>query len=80
MISKKEAGEIVSRAHFRSGMTWSEIASTIGKPPVWTTAALLGQHPMSNEDAMKVGEILKLDDDVVEALQVQPYRAAWECR
>jgi cyanate lyase len=47
---------------------------------VWTTAALLGQHPMSNEDAMKVGEILKLDDDVVEALQVQPYRAAWECR
>ncbi|MEU7768737.1 cyanase [Nocardia sp. NPDC049190] len=76
MISKTEAGEMISRARFRSGISWSEIAGTIGKPVVWTTAALLGQHPMRAEDARKVGEILKLDDDVVEALQVQPYRGA----
>lgn len=76
MISKNEAGELVSRARFRVGITWTEIADKIGKPRVWTTAALLGQHPVSREDAITVGELLDLDADVVEALQVQPYRGS----
>ncbi|MGA9870733.1 MAG: cyanase [Rhodococcus sp. (in: high G+C Gram-positive bacteria)] len=76
MITKKDAGEIVSRARFRSGTTWTEIANKLNKPAVWTTAALLGQHPMSSGDAHTVGELLQLDDDVVEVLQVQPYRGS----
>ncbi|NLU83403.1 cyanase [Rhodococcus sp. HNM0569] len=76
MIDKIEAGQIVARARFRSGKTWQELADAIGKPPVWTTAALLGQHPMTSDDAWKIGELLELDDDVVEALQVQPYRGS----
>ncbi|NLU82510.1 cyanase [Rhodococcus sp. HNM0569] len=78
MISKNDAGELMSRARFRAGLTWTEIAEKIGKPRVWTTAALLGQHSMSKEDAITVGEILDLDADVVEALQVQPYRGSSE--
>ena len=74
MLSKLEAAEIVSRARFRAGISWEEIANRLGKPPVWTTAALLGQHPMSAEDAAAVGEILDLDHEVVEALQLQPHR------
>ncbi|KEI45381.1 cyanase [Saccharopolyspora rectivirgula] len=74
MLSKLEAAEIVSRARFRADISWEEIANRLGKPPVWTTAALLGQHPMSAEDAAAVGEILDLDHEVVEALQLQPHR------
>jgi cyanate lyase len=44
----------------------------VDRPLVWTTAALLGQHPMSAEEAERVGKLLDLDPAVVEALQSQP--------
>lgn len=78
MISKKDAGEIASRARFRAGVAWADIADKLGKPVVWTTAAILGQHPLNSADAHCIGEILQLDDDVVEALQLQPYRGSSE--
>ncbi len=76
MVSKQEAAEIVRAAQFRSGRSWTEIAEAIGRPPVWTVAALLGQHPVPAEEAAKVGQLLELDDDVVQALQMQPYRGS----
>lgn len=75
MVSKQEAAEIVRAAQFRSGRSWTEIAEAIGRPPVWTVAALLGQHPVPAEEAAKVGQLLELDD-VVQALQMQPYRGS----
>ena len=44
MISKAEAGQVVRLQKFRKGLTWAAIAAEIGKDPVWTVAALLGQH------------------------------------
>jgi cyanate lyase len=78
MISKAEAAEIVAVARARAGVTWESIAEKIGKPAVWTTAALLGQHPMTSDDAATVGKLLGLDDAVVEALTRQPYRGSGE--
>lgn len=78
IISKQEAAHIVSVARVRAGVTWERIAEKIGRPPVWSTAALLGQHPMTRDDAEAVGELLGLDDAVVEALQRQPYRGPGE--
>lgn len=78
MVSRAEAAEIVSQARFRSGITWQDIAKRINKPEVWTVAALLGQHPLTRDDAVTVGELLTLDEPVVEALQRQPYRGALE--
>jgi cyanate lyase len=74
MISKDEAGQAVRLAKFRTGVTWSSIAEAIGKDPVWTVAALLGQHPVPADAAATVGDLLHLDEEVVEALQLQPYR------
>jgi cyanate lyase len=74
VISKKDVTDIVATAKLRAGITWKEIADKIGKPLVWTIAALQGQHPMSREDAVPVGSLLSLDEEVVEALQRQPYR------
>lgn len=76
MVTKQQAAEIVREAQFRTGTSWQKIAEAIGRPVVWTVAALLGQHPMSLEEATKAGEMLGLDEDVVLALQRQPYRGS----
>ena len=65
MVTKQQAAEIVREAQFRTGTSWQKIAEAIGRPVVWTVAALLGQHPMSLEEATKAGEMLGLDEDVV---------------
>jgi cyanate lyase len=76
VVTKQQAGEIVRLARFRAGVPWTRIAEKIGKYPVWTVAALLGQHPVPADAATTVGELLGLDADVVEALQTQPYRGS----
>jgi cyanate lyase len=78
MVTKKETAEIIRTARFRAGTSWAEIAGNIGKAPAWTVAALLGQHPMSAQDAETVGRLLSLDPEVIEALQMQPYRGSFE--
>jgi cyanate lyase len=74
LMTKAEAAENVRTARIRAGLTWAEIATRVDKPLVWTTAALLGQHPVPGETAAKVGDLLHLDEAVVEALQLQPSR------
>ncbi len=73
-LTKIEAGAIVRAARVRAGLTWAELAALLDAPVVWSTAALLGQHPLSAEQAMRAGELLELGDDVIVALQDQPYR------
>ncbi|HEY0448920.1 cyanase [Actinophytocola sp.] len=73
---KAEAGRIVARARSRAGIPWSRLAEVIDKPLVWTVAALLGKHPVPAGDARVIGELLDLDDEVLEALRLQPYRTA----
>jgi cyanate lyase len=76
MTTKQEAAQAVLTAKVRLGLTWAQIADAIGKPAVWTTAALLGQHPVPAETAKTVGGLLELSDDEVLALQLQPTRGA----
>lgn len=76
ILDKTQAGRIVDAARIRGGKTWEDLAEAIDKPLVWATAALLGQHPLSAADAEAIGTLLDLDNDVVESLQLQPYRVA----
>src|SRR5699024_8130158 len=76
MVTKQQAAETIREARFRAGVPWSQLAETIGRPTVWTIAALLGEHPMGAADAAKVGELLDLDESVVRALQLPPYRGS----
>ncbi|GAC1603446.1 MAG: cyanase [Pseudarthrobacter sp.] len=78
IVSKRDAGQIVRAARFRTGVSWAEIALAIGKDPVWVVAALLGQHALTAADAGIVGEVLGLDPEVREALQMQPYRGSFD--
>jgi len=78
VVSKTRAAEIIRHARFRSGRTWAELSEAIGRPQVWTVAALLGEHPMKAEEARTIGELLDLEDNVVQALQLPPYRGSGE--
>lgn len=76
IMSKSHAAELVTTARVRRGTTWRAIADEIGAPVAWTTAALLGQHPMTAEQARQVCEFLGLDEAVAESLQQQPVRGS----
>jgi cyanate lyase len=78
MLSKKEAAQAVLAAKVRLGLTWSQLAEAVGRPVAWTTSALLGQQPMTADQAKTAGSLLDLDEDVLVALQLQPTRGALE--
>jgi len=73
-MTKAAAAEQVVTARLRSGLTWQEIADAVGAPVVWTTAALLGNHPMPADQASAACALLGLGEDVAEALRLQPSR------
>ena len=75
-MTKKEATEAVRAAKTRLKVTWEQLAEAVGRPLAWTTAALLGQHPMTAEQADAAVAPLDLGDDVREALLLQPTRGA----
>jgi cyanate lyase len=76
MMTKKEATEAVRAAKTRLKVTWEQLAEAVGRPLAWTTAALLGQHPMTAEQADAAVALLDLGDDIREALLLQPTRGA----
>ena len=73
---REEATEQILEAKKRKGLTFEAIAQKVGRHKVWTTAALLGQHPMSAEEADAVGDLLDLGAEVIEALQEIPLRGS----
>lgn len=74
-LTKHEAAQRVRVARHRAGISWSQVAQQLGVAQEWSTAALLGSHAMTAEQATTVQELLDLDDATTEALQFQPYRA-----
>ncbi len=75
-LTKTELAEVIRLARVKHGLSWAKIAESIDKDPVWTVAALLGQHPLSASDASTVASLLDLDDEAVAVLQMMPYRGS----
>ncbi|OBG60463.1 MULTISPECIES: cyanase [unclassified Mycobacterium] len=76
VLTKPALAEAIRLARAKRGLSWVKIAESIGKDPVWTVAALLGQHPMTAGDASTVAALLGLDDEAVAVLQLMPYRGS----
>ncbi|MFJ9855021.1 cyanase [Streptomyces sp. NPDC101150] len=76
MLTKTDAAKAVRAAKIKMRLKWADIAKEVGRPVAWTTAALLGQHPMSKAEAEAAATLLGLDQETVEAFQVQPTRGA----
>ena len=61
MATRDEITEQIVLARLTKGLTWQELADAIKKPVVWTTSALLGQHPVPAELGRVVVDLLGLD-------------------
>ena len=77
-MNREEATELILEAKREKGLTFEMIANKVGKHKVWTTAALFGQHPMSEDEAETVVDLLGLDPEVAGVLQEFPMRGSLE--
>ena len=73
-MTRDEITQQIIAARLAKGLTWQQIADAIDRPVVWTTAALLGQHPISPESGHVIAEMLDLDGAVVPVLAAVPMR------
>ncbi|MFK0203949.1 cyanase [Streptomyces lavendulae] len=63
-------------AKTRKDLSWQRVADASGLSVAFTTAAVLGQHPLPEQSAKAVAELLGLDDDAVMLLQTIPVRGS----
>jgi cyanate lyase len=73
-MNRTEITEQVVVARLRHGLTWQQLADAIDRPVVWTTSALLGQHPIPVVQAKVLAEMLHLDESAVPVLAAAPMR------
>ncbi|MEV4869211.1 cyanase [Streptomyces syringium] len=57
-------------------LSWQQIADAAGLSVAFVTAAVLGQHPLPENSAKAVAELLGLDDDAAMLLQTIPTRGS----
>ncbi len=76
MMSRAEVTELVVTRKLEKKLSWTAIADAVGQSKEWTTAALLGQMTLTEEQALAAARILDLPDDAVVQLQVVPYKGS----
>lgn len=79
-MTRTELTEQIVVARLAKGLTWQQLADAIDRPVVWTTAALLGQHPIPAEQAKVLAEMLGLDESAVPVLAAAPMRGGLPAR
>ncbi|WP_026115950.1 cyanase [Nocardiopsis kunsanensis] len=77
-MRRSEATEALLEAKRTKQLTFSGIAEELGTDRVWTTAALLGQHPFDQDTAQDLQTLLDLPDEVVAVLREIPTRGSFE--
>ena len=77
-MTREELSQKISAVRRRKKLTWAALAKEVGRSPVWTTAALLGQMTLSKEEAEKAGRALGLAAEEIELLQEVPMRGSLE--
>jgi cyanate lyase len=76
-LTRDQVTEIVRDAKRKSGLSWKDICAKISDAsPVYVTAALLGQMPLSSEEAGKAVALLGLPEEVGLLLAEVPYRGS----
>src|ERR1700756_2731486 len=73
-MTRDEVTEQIVIARLQKGLTWQQLADAIDRPVVWTTAALLGQHPIPAELGKLLVGMLGIDESAVAVLASVPMR------
>nr|BAI70372.1 cyanate hydratase [Streptomyces lavendulae subsp. lavendulae] len=63
-------------AKIRRDLSWQDIADAAGLSVAFTTAAVLGQHPLPEASAEAVAALLGLDEDAALLLRTIPLRGS----
>jgi cyanate lyase len=75
-MTRNEVTELIITQKLYKKLSWGELAHTIGLSKEWTTAALLGQMALTEDQAEKIGKQLELPAEAVIQLQVIPYKGS----
>jgi len=75
-MNRHDVTELILARKLSKKLKWAQIAEVIGLSKEWTTAALLGQMILTEEQASKVGAMLDLPADAILQLQVVPYKGS----
>jgi cyanate lyase len=73
-MNRNEITEQIVVARLARGLTWQKLADAVDRPAMWTTSALLGQHPIPVELGKVLVEMLGLDESAVPVLAASPMR------
>jgi cyanate lyase len=73
-MNRNEITEQIVVARLARGLKWQQLADAVDRPVVWTTAALLGQHPIPPELGRVFVGMLGLDESAVPVLAASPMR------
>jgi cyanate lyase len=73
-MTRDEITQQIVAARLAKGLTWQQLADAIDRPVVWTTSALLGQHPIPPDSARALVAMLGLDESAVPVLAAVPMR------
>jgi cyanate lyase len=73
-MTRNELTEQIVVARLAKGLTWQELADAVDRPVVWTTAALLGQHPIPPDIGGVLVQKLGLDESAIAILAGVPMR------
>ncbi len=77
MLTRSQVTEKILSVKRRKSLKWKEVAAQLGdNSPVWYTAALHGQMPLSADEAAKAATLFDLDEDETLLLQEIPYRGS----
>ena len=77
MAAREQLNEKILASKRKLGLKWSTIASALGdSSPIIYTAALLGQFPLTAEEADKAASLLELDPADAILLTESPNRGA----
>ncbi|WP_433543730.1 cyanase (plasmid) [Streptomyces sp. CA-294286] len=74
--ARQALADAAVEAKIRKDLSWKQIAEVSGLSVAFTTAAVLGQHPLPEKAAEAVTELLGLDEDAVLLLQTIPARGS----
>jgi len=75
-MTRDEATQLILINKRRKQLKWNQLGEAIGQSKEWTTAALMGQMTLTEEQATTLGKMLELPTDAVEILQVVPYKGS----
>lgn len=73
-MNRNEITEQIVVARLSKGLSWQQLADAIGRPLLWTTSALLGQHPIPADQGKVLVGMLELDESAVPVLAAPPMR------